>query len=194
MKHSVIRFVLLSAVLFAAMSCERTADPEDPMLNLFTEVTGGCSANYRFEISDRIETRSIVKGKDITWEEGDSIRFWLRVISISWSTLNAFAQHPGGMLPCADHGTIEGKFVYENNSWVTYLYNQDDSSFSKTEEVTVVSPDDGGYCAVEAKFIYSYGELSDPNHYSISSNQTLPFTEGTQTIVVQLPLKNIKKR
>lgn len=194
------------AAIIMLSACERNADPVDPMLNLFTEVPGGCYAHYRFEISDKIETRSIVKGNSIIWEEGDMIHFQLRVISIAWSELQALAQNRGGfiggVIPCTDYGTVEGKFVYENGSWATYLYSgdinireraagvaQDDSSFSKTEEVTLVSPDDGGYCAVEAQFIYSYGELTDRNHYQIDAGMMLPFTEGTQTIVVHLPLK-----
>ena len=196
-------FFLFAAIIMLS-ACERTADPVDPMLNLFTEVTGESQANFRFVISDRIGTRSIVRGKNITWEEGDFISFRLRVISIAWSTLQEFAKSPGGLLPVADYGVIEGKFVYESGSWVTYLYSgdteigfreraagvvKDNSSFYKTEEVTVDSPGDG-YCAVEAKYIYTSGELSDPNCYQLEWNQTLPFDEGTQTVTVQLPYKN----
>ena len=90
------------------------------------------SAQLKFDVSDMIQTKATLNnhgetGPDITWEEGDLVTLKVEV-----------NQGGDNGVPPKNYDTVDGKIVYENGAWVTYVARG--SSFSKTEQITVTSP------------------------------------------------------
>lgn len=139
----------------------------------------GLSAQYKFDVSEEYGTRAILNGHardetgpDITWEEGDIIEFEVQVFKGEYRTLDK----------------EEGKLVYENGSWVTYRAHG--SSFSEVDHISVhASTLD---CSVRMRFLCQNGDLrhADSNYFLAEWVRTIPFAEGLQTVLIELPFGN----
>ena len=164
MKHLTILALAAYALLFA--SCGKF----------------GLSAQYKFDVSEEYGTRAILNGHardetgpDITWEEGDIIYFNVVVFK-------------GELWERGILDKEEGKLVYENGSWVTYRAHG--SSFSKVDCISVhASTLD---CSVRMRFLCQNGDLrhADPNYFLAVWVRTIPFAEGLQTVLIELPFGN----
>ena len=137
------------------------------------------SAQLKFDVSDMIQTKATLNnhgetGPDITWEEGDLVTLKVEV-----------NQGGDNGVPPKNYDTVDGKIVYENGAWVTYVARG--SSFSKTEQITVTSPTLD--CYVMMRYFLSNGDReTDPeHHFEVVWEEYRPFSEGRQSILVQLP-------
>ena len=138
------------------------------------------SAQYKFNVSDEIQTRAILNGHpetgpDITWEDGDFVTFRVEV--------NQSGDH--GFNPPKNYDAVDGKVVYEKGSWVTYVAHG--SSFSKTEQNSVSSPTMDSYVLMRYTLINGDRETDPENHFEVVWEEYRPFSEGKQSVLVQLP-------
>jgi len=136
------------------------------------------TAQLIFDVSDEIKTRAILNrtgesGPDVTWEDGDFVSLKIEV--------NRGGENGN---PPKNFDTVDGKIVYENGSWVTYVARG--SSFSKTEQITVSSPTMD--CYVMMRFTLINGDRdTNPDHFEVVWEEYIPFSEGPHSILVQLP-------
>ncbi len=135
----------------------------------------GYTAQYSFNVSDKLETKAILNsadesGIDITWEEGDEI-------SVS---VEVYADKV--MMPIS---TASGKLVYENGDWTTYVAKG--RSYTKAEYISVNSTTLN--CKVRMRYLCLNGDLAhgDPNAFDAEWVRTYPFAEGAQSILITLP-------
>lgn len=137
------------------------------------------SSQIKFDVSDTAGTKAVLNGVgesgmiNVTWEEGDFFQFDVEV-------------YPENALPYTlPWNKVEGKLVYEDGSWV--IYEAHGSSFTKEDYISVGAPSLN--CIVRASFLCTNGDLrtGDPNCFTCSWVQTVPFAEGPQTIQVKLP-------
>lgn len=127
------------------------------------------SSQLGFEVSD-VSTRAIWNQGGVisfTWEEGDLIELKVEVVQDKGKTGKKTTDQ------------VEGKLVYENGAWVTY--EAEGSSFSKVDFIPVSSSSLD--CKVKTTFSFRSG-------FSADWTQTVPFTEGRQTILVMFPFGN----
>ena len=127
------------------------------------------SSQLGFEVSS-VSTRAIWnQGGDIsfTWEEGDLIALKVEVVPDMGKTGKKMTDQ------------VEGKLVYEKGKWVTYM--AEGSFFSNVEFIPVRSSTLD--CKVKTTFSFRSGISAD-------WTQTVPFTEGRQTILVMFPFGN----
>lgn len=131
------------------------------------------SSQVRFNVSDGIETKAILDAGTsiVTWEEGDVIEYRLEVV-----------QGKDG-----NNEKVDGKLVYEQGSWATYVAQG--SSFSKVEGIPVNSS--SLESEIKMSFTCENGDSSsgNPNYFLTHWVQTVPFTEGRQTVLVKLQFK-----
>ena len=80
---------------------------------------------------------------------------------------------------------LDGKVVYEKGSWVTYVAHG--SSFSKTEQISVSSPTMDSYVLMRYTLINGDRETDPENHFEVVWEEYRPFSEGKQSVLVQLP-------
>ena len=138
------------------------------------------SAQYKFNVSDEIQTKATLNshdetGPDITWEEGDFVTLRVEV----------YQSGDHGFNPPKNYDTVDGKIVYENGSWVTYVARG--SSFSKTEQITVSSPTMDSSVLMRYTLINGDRETDPEHHFEVVWEEYRPFSEGKQSVLVQLP-------
>ena len=133
---------------------------------------GVFSAQLKYEVSNGTETRAILNGIDqsgidVTWEEGDMIVLKVEVTKGESEIMDS----------------VEGKLVYENGSWATYVVQG--TSISKVDCISVSSSTLD--CKVVTHFSCQNGVpmVADPNYFSATWIQTIPFAEGQQTVLVK---------
>ena len=170
----------LLASLVLLPSCDINEDIADDNLAVFDLII------RRDEASANFEFKGVMNNGSIAWTKGDAVTFVMKVSSIDWETLEAFLVQPGGLLPATVHDTIEGKFVYEKRTWVTYL-KQEDSSFAKQEQITVDCPESEGSCFIETHYTFRNNVPEGPNSLRVDWSADYPFAVGSQTITIQLP-------
>ena len=142
------------------------------------------SAQYKYDVSDSIETKAFLgspmeSGINIIWEDGDLIAFKVEIyrdIVTAKMMITKIVER------------VEGKLVYENGSWITYRANG--SSFSKVDHISISSPTLN--CKVGMRFSCTIidRENGDSNH--IVWDSIRPFSEGLQSILVTPPFGNRK--
>lgn len=151
------------------------------------EYSGEFISQLVFEVSDKVETRGILNLNkengiwNVTWEDGDLITFKVEV-------LQEFPGQTGGLINRTLLDKVEGKVVYENDTWTTYIYEE--SNFKETEQISISSPS-LDYCYVWTTFDFFNGEKrTDPDHFECTWHQIFPFKEGQQSVLIQLPFLN----
>lgn len=143
----------------------------------------GFTAQLKFDVSDKCTTKAILNGHtdsglDITWEEGDEIAFDIEIYQGSETSRN-----PISRLPLS---TTDGKLVYQDGIWKIYVASG--SSFVETESLSVSSPVLDS--RVRISFLCTNGDVNkpDPNTFVSAWVQVIRFSEGPQTVLVQLPV------
>ena len=73
----------------------------------------------------------------------------------------------------------------KSRGWVTYVAHG--SSFSKTEQISVSSPTMDSYVLMRYTLINGDRETDPENHFEVVWEEYRPFSEGKQSVLVQLP-------